>query len=49
MTRSERDAEIAQRYQTGWKMARLTAKWGLTYRQIYRILHRLQVPLRGWQ
>lgn len=49
MTLQERHKEVASEYTKGWPMIRIRTKWGLTDRQIYRIVKRLGIPLRGWR
>jgi Mor family transcriptional regulator len=49
MTRSERNKAIIAGYKAGKPMKSLAAKWGLTYRQIYRILAYAYCDRRGWQ
>lgn len=49
MTRLERNAKIAAEYNGGRTMSSIIAKWGLTSRQIYRILQEFGISPRGWQ
>lgn len=49
MTRQQRNEAIVTAYKSGKPLHSLSAKWGLTYRQLYRILNAAGVDFRGWQ
>ena len=45
----DRNKLIGVWYRSGWPMRKISGKTGLTYRQLYHILHEVGVKLRGWQ
>lgn len=52
MTRADlaqRNADILRWYEDGVKMWNIAARTRLTYRQIYHVLQRHRIKLRGWQ
>ena len=49
MTRRQRNEAIVAAYLGGKRLALVGDKWGLSPRQIYRILKAAKIDLRGWQ